>query len=478
MSADDQPTTSGTTSTSSSTPSSSPSSKEGSGATSGGGGSAAGSSGSASAGTKSSTETKTSTTGARGPTGPNGEVRAAPGIKSPASTSAPAAKAPTTPSAPAAAGTGYTRTTPDTSLKVVDPSRTLTAPGKTSAPPQKSAVNAPGTMPGKTGIYGPAAAGMSYTPPATGLAPPSGPSDVLAALGVAPNARVSPLSHPAAVGSYMSPLGDLPPNSALRTPLSGPVPDAMANNLQTYGTLAALGMPPAQPKTADRVIGTETPAPKVSPDIAGLLNSVGIGPQYSAPPGIDPASAAALSASTDQWNRQTTQPHTVMGSTAEGVLRATDVSQPPAAPSGPDDFRAPPSSDPYQVAGGDQEVVTDVTDVPELPQAGDPWTPAAPGAEPPPPPSTGYDYPADYQKAKTGLAGLPSRLLDVLTGGGTYSGLAPGDTEGGQMLGGMQDGQGPGQQMDPAMLLKLIGAMQQQGYGQNDQLRLILSTFV
>lgn len=455
---EDQPSSYGGTgsSSTSASSSSSPSSKEGSGATSGGGGSTAGGgSSSASASTKSSTETKTTTTGARGPTGPNGEVRAAPGIKSPASTSAPAAKAPTTPSAPAAAGTGYTRTTPDTSLKVVDPSRTLTAPGKTSAPPQKSAVNAPGTMPGKTGIYGPAAAGMSYTPPATGLAPPSGPSDVLAALGVAPNARVSPLSHPAAVGSYMSPLGDLPPNSALRTPLSGPVPDAMANNLQTYGTLAALGMPPAQPKTADRVTGTPTPGIVASTDPLSNPWS-GMTPQ-SALPSVQTA---------------------LTGTPTPGIV--SPASTTPASPFGPDDFRAPPSpgDDPYQVAGGDQEVVTDVTDVPELPQAGDPWTPAAPGAEPPPPPSTGYDYPADYQKAKTGLAGLPSRLLDVLTGGGTYSGLAPGDTEGGQMIGGMQDGQGGSQQIDPNMLLKLIGTLQQRGVAPNDQLRLILSTFV
>ncbi len=472
MSADDQPTTSGTTSTSSSTPSSSPSSKEGSGATSGGGGSAAGSSGSASAGTKSSTETKTSTTGARGPTGPNGEVRAAPGIKSPAS--APSAGKTTTATGksdlPASAGTGYTRSTPASTAKVTDPSRTLTAPGKADLPLGTTAQTTT-TAPGKSGIYGAATAGMSYNPPTTGIAAPAAtppsPDKVLAALGVAPNARVSPLSHPAAVGSYMSPLGDLPPNSALRTPLSGPVPDAMAN-LRTYGTLAALGMPPAQPKTADRVIGTETPALGKS-DL--------------------PAAAAGnpVVASTDPlsnpWSGMTPQSAlpsvqtALTGTPTPGIV--SPASTTPASPFGPDDFRAPPSpgDDPYQVAGGDQEVVTDVTDVPELPQAGDPWTPAAPGTEAPPP-STGYDYPADYRKAKTGLAGLPSRLLDVLTGGGTYSGLAPGDTEGGQMIGGMQDGQGGSQQIDPNMLLKLIGTLQQRGVAPNDQLRLILSTFV
>lgn len=551
---EDQPTAyGGTKSTSTSSSSSAPSSKEGSGATSGGGGTTSSGGTSASAGTKTSTETKAAPTGARGPTGPSGEVRAAPGIKSPASPSSvgKTTTAPGKTDLPASAGTGYTRTTAaGTAPKVTDPSRTLTAPGKGDLPPGTTA-QAALTAPGKSGIYGPSPSGMSFNPPVSGVAPPAttpaapDASKVLAALGLGVQPGINPVTSPA-LGRIMSPVGDLPTPGMLTSPMRGPVPDAMAN-LRTYGTLAALGTTPAvpaglttpaappmtaamappatfgptysdgvsnpwagmvvkaglpevgpelagnpstdlrtpsepgpelagnptpsagtRPEIGPELIGNPTPHSTVSPELTALLDSIGIGPGYQ--PGADPfapKTSARYDKALDSWNAAETRPHAIFGTSfdrPEGWASGSAPPETPAAPTGPDDFRAPPSSG-APVADLPPGPADPAIDVPEIPVAGDPF----PGATPPASPTPGLTPPS---RSTLG------RILDALTAGG-IRGYQPPETEGGGMIGGLQDGQGSGQPpLDPNMLLKLITTLQQQGARPNDQLRLILSTFV
>lgn len=455
---------------------------------------------------KTDSEAKTSSTSNNSAPSSSKSTSTSQNISSPATTqSAPATTASpaTTNTAPAAAGTSYTPST-TSSVKVADPSRGTMA-GNPATGATYTAGSATPTYDPNDGIVSTAEAEARYNAAqamnsafGVGGSAPSAPSAP-----AAPDGAFGPRANPAAsymsdvMGGLLGPVGTVgpltgsPPPKAITDRVAPPAAPPVAAAQPTYDPLssireAILGVPtvPTAPPTqypvagrTDRIDMMDTartdrlPSPASPPPAsnsstvamnntgatAGLAQDI----QNAGLPGAAPASTYAGYGAP-------------FNATTNAMMRdiALNAGQPvPASGMPPSEYSGYGAPFNAEVQIGQWENVdpppADGTAAPSQ-QAGQPQTIDELGNR------AGYEY----DKARDGFKSMPGKIYDAIVGGNITAG---------QDLNALQQTRGggggilpppDGEPLDVQSMQKLMAELKRRGVSANQQLQLILSTFV
>jgi hypothetical protein len=355
-------------------------------------------------------------------------------------------------STPAPGPTNYTPTTATNSVTVTDPSRSIpSTPG----------------APGKTDLYGGSMPSLNQVPNGTTAAQQA----TNLANNVTPDYQRSLTDAVSGVPGPQVPTADRSIASLVSDPTNiAPSTETMASLRSAIG----VGAPPVT-KFADRVPQGLPSTPPAAPPTQSYAPS-----QYSGY-GVPDAPETQLANMQGLVNTGAITPTPVGDPISGGTLVAGDprVGMPPGS------FQSSVDGPPeYETA----------TNVPDLGLPGDPWSPMAPAtpAAPASPmaPSQDASQPGNlaqlgnranytYDQARDGFKDLPSKLYDAIVGGNITAG---------QDLHGLQQARGGGGGIDPfptnqepldvATLQQFMQQLKRRGVSGNQQLQLIMSTFV
>lgn len=460
---------------------------------------------------KTDSEAKTSSTSNNSAPSSSKSTSTSQNISSPATTqSAPATTASpaTTNTAPAAAGTSYTPST-TSSVKVADPSRGTMA-GNPATGATYTAGSATPTYDPNDGIVSTAEAEARYNAAqamnsafGVGGSAPSAPSAP-----AAPDGAFGPRANPAAsymsdvMGGLLGPVGTVgpltgsPPPKAITDRVAPPAAPPVAAAQPTYDPLssireAILGVPtvPTAPPTqypvagrTDRIDMMDTartdrlPSPASPPPAsnsstvamnntgatAGLAQDI----QNAGLPGAAPASTyagygAPFNATTNAMMRD------IALNSGQPVPAGTNMADMTGYVPGDPRVDYPPGSFQNTVDGPPEFQTADGSAAPSQ-QAGQPQTIDELGNR--------VSYEAD--KARDGFKNLPGKIYDAIVGGNITAG---------QDLNALQQTRGggggilpppDGEPLDVQSMQKLMAELKRRGVSANQQLQLILSTFV